>query len=57
MSSSTERLAEVNSGNDVDFEPAAKMPEIGSLRTERWALSQAAPLSRLRGQMTRQEQS
>jgi hypothetical protein len=29
MSATTERLAEVNSGKGVDFEPAAEMPEFG----------------------------
>lgn len=35
----------------------APLPDVRALSTERWALSQAAPLSRLRGQMRRKEQS
>jgi hypothetical protein len=31
-------------------------PDVRALSTERWALSQAVPLSRLRGQMRREEQ-
>ena len=42
MSASTAGLAEVNLGNDVDFEPAAEMPDIGDEQVDAALLAQTS---------------